>query len=127
MNGQIVLALAWRSIVNVGRMPSAFVPSVVMPIVFVVVFSGAFSAITNLPNFDTDNILNWYAPMTILQGSAFAGLGTAFGTARDLEDGFFDRLLLAPTSEAGGRRCWCLPSRAGSSPWGSGGSVWRWR
>ena len=98
MSVQIVGALAWRSIVSVGRMPSAFIPSVLMPIVFVIVFSGAFSAITNLPNFDTDNILNWYAPMTILQGSAFAGLGTAFGTARDLEDGFFDRLLLAPTS-----------------------------
>jgi ABC-2 type transport system permease protein len=98
MNGQIVLALARRSIIGIGRMPAAFVPSVIMPIVFVIVFSGAFSAITNLPNFDTDNILNWYAPMTILQGSAFAGLGTAFGTARDLEDGFFDRLLLAPTS-----------------------------
>jgi ABC-2 type transport system permease protein len=92
------MALAKRSIVGIGRMPAAFVPSVIMPIVFVIVFSGAFSAITNLPGFDTDNILNWYAPMTILQGSAFAGLGTAFGTARDLEDGFFDRLLLAPTS-----------------------------
>ena len=98
MSSTIVMALAKRSIVSIGRMPAAFVPSVIMPIVFVIVFSGAFSAITNLPNFDTDNILNWYAPMTILQGSAFAGLGTAFGTARDLEDGFFDRLLLAPTS-----------------------------
>jgi ABC-2 type transport system permease protein len=98
MSAPIVWALARRSIIGIGRVPSAFIPSVIMPIAFVILFSGAFSAITQLPSFDTDNILSWYAPMTILQGSAFAGLGTAFSTARDLEEGFFDRLLLAPTS-----------------------------
>lgn len=31
-----------------------------------------------------------------MQGTSFAGIGVAFGTARDLESGFYDRLLLAP-------------------------------
>ena len=94
---QVVLALAWRSLINIRRLPSAFIPSLLFPIFFTISFSGAFSAITNLPGFATDNVLSWYVPMSVVQGAAFAGLGTGFSTARDLEDGFFDRLLLAPT------------------------------
>jgi ABC-2 type transport system permease protein len=96
----VVGHLTWRSLLNIRRMPSAFIPSIVMPVFFVIAFSGAFSAITNIPGFATDNILNWYVPMAVLQGAAFAGLGTGFATARDLEGGFFDRLLLAPTPRA---------------------------
>jgi ABC-2 type transport system permease protein len=94
---KVTLALAVRSLVSIGRIPSAFIPMIVFPVFFTVAFSGAFSAITDLPAFDTDNILSWYVPMSVLQGAAFAGLGTGFSTARDLESGFFDRLLLAPT------------------------------
>ena len=94
---RVATALALRSLISIGRIPSAFIPMVVFPVFFTVAFSGAFSAITNLPAFDTDNILSWYVPMSVLQGAAFAGLGTGFSTARDLEGGFFDRLLLAPT------------------------------
>jgi ABC-2 type transport system permease protein len=93
----VVAALATRSVVNLRRVPSAFIPSILFPVFFTVAFTGAFSAITNLPGFATGNVYNWYVPMAVLQGAAFAGLGTGFSTARDLEDGFFDRLLLAPT------------------------------
>ena len=97
-SGRVMVALAWRSLVNIRRLPSAFIPSIIFPVFFTISFSGAFSAVTNLPGFATDNALSWYVPMSVIQGAAFAGLGTGFTTARDLEDGFFDRLLLAPTS-----------------------------
>lgn len=94
----VAWALAQRSLVAILRIPAAFVPLVAMPVFFVIAFSGSFSSLTRLPQFPTDNILNWMVPFAILQGSAFAGFGTGFSTVRDIETGFYDRLLLAPGS-----------------------------
>lgn len=94
----VAWALAQRSLVAILRIPAAFVPLVAMPVFFVIAFSGSFSSLTNLPQFPTDNILDWMVPFAILQGSAFAGFGTGFSMVRDIETGFYDRLLLAPGS-----------------------------
>lgn len=92
----VAVALARRNIVNIGRVPAAVIPLVAMPVFFVIAFSGSFTSLTRLPEFPTDNILNWMVPFAILQGSAFAGFGTGFSTVADLQSGFYDRLLLAP-------------------------------
>jgi ABC-2 type transport system permease protein len=89
--------LVWRSFLGTTRIPATIIPIIIMPIFFVLAFSGSFSALTELPLFPTDNILNWNVPFAILQGASFAGLGAAFGAGKDLETGFYDRLLLAPT------------------------------
>jgi len=80
------------------RIPGSIIPIIVMPVFFVLAFGGSFSALVDLPGFPTDNILNWMVPFAVCQGASFAGLSAAFGTGRDLETGFFDRLLLAPTN-----------------------------
>jgi ABC-2 type transport system permease protein len=98
---EVAWALAQRSLVATLRVPAAVLPLVLMPIFFVVIFSGSFSALTQLPHFPTDNVLNWMVPFSILQGAAFAGMGTAFGTVRDMNSGFYDRLLLMPGAKAG--------------------------
>ena len=92
----ISVAIAVRSIVNVFRVPGAFIPVLVMPMFFLLSFSGSFSALAKVGILPTDNILNWMAPYAIIQGAAFAGMGATFAVARDLESGFYDRLLLAP-------------------------------
>lgn len=94
----VALALAHRSIIGILRIPAAVVPLVAMPVFFVIAFSGSFTALTRLPQFPTDNILDWMVPFAIIQGSAFAGFGTGFSMVRDIETGFYDRLLLAPGS-----------------------------
>jgi ABC-2 type transport system permease protein len=96
----VAWVLAKRSLVNILRIPAAVVPLVAMPVFFVIAFSGSFGSLTDLPRFPTDNILDWMVPFAILQGSAFAGFGTGFSTVRDIESGFYDRLLLAPGSRA---------------------------
>jgi ABC-2 type transport system permease protein len=97
----VAWAIGRRSLVGILRIPAAFVPLVAMPVFFVIAFSGSFGSLTRLPSFPTDNILDWMVPFAILQGSAFAGFGTGFGTVRDIETGFYDRLLLAPGSRVG--------------------------
>jgi ABC-2 type transport system permease protein len=88
--------LARRSLVNIVRLPSAFIPSLLMPIFQAVAFSGTFFAITQVPGFPTDRSINWFLPLATLMGSGFAGIGIGFTTIRDLETGFYDRIRLAP-------------------------------
>lgn len=96
----VALALARRSLVNIFRIPAAFVPILAMPIFFVVAFSGSFTSLTRIPEFPTSDMKSWVVPFATLQGAAFAGFGTGFGTVRDIETGFYDRLLLAPARRA---------------------------
>ena len=93
--------LALRGVYGMIRIPAAIVPVVAMPVFFTLAFSGAFSAIAELPMFPTRNILDWMVPFAVLQGAAFAGFGVAYGAGRDLENGFYDRLLLSPTPRLG--------------------------
>lgn len=94
----VARAIATRSLKLIPRLPATFIPSLVMPIFLTIAFAGAFEGIVGLPGFPTDKILNWFIPMTICQGAAFAGITTGLGVARDLETGFYDRLLSAPAS-----------------------------
>jgi ABC-2 type transport system permease protein len=93
---RITTAVAGRSLMLIPRVPSTFVPSLVMPIFFTIALAGAFSGLVDLPGFPGEQMLNWVVPFTALQGAAFAGITTGMGVARDLESGFFDRFLLSP-------------------------------
>ncbi len=89
-------AIAVRSLKLIPRVPSTFVPSLVMPLFLTVAMAGAFSGLVLLPGFPADKSIDWFIPMTTLQGGAFAGITTGMGIARDLENGFYDRLLSSP-------------------------------
>jgi ABC-2 type transport system permease protein len=97
---QVTWGIALRSLKLIPRLPSTFLPSLMMPIFLTVAFAGAFSGLVLLPGFPADKIIDWFIPMTTVQGAAFAGITTGLGAARDLENGFFDRLLVSPASRA---------------------------
>ncbi len=90
------VGLMRRSLVNIVRLPSAFIPSIMMPIFQAIAFSGTFFAIIQIPGFPTDRSINWFLPLGVVMGSGFAGIGIGFATIRDLEGGFYDRLRLTP-------------------------------
>lgn len=93
---RITWGIAARSLMLIPRIPSTFVPSLVMPVVLVIAFAGAFSGLVTLPGFPAAKALDWFLPMSMVQGAAFAGITTGLGVARDLESGFYDRLLASP-------------------------------
>ncbi len=93
---RVAVAVAGRSLLLIPRLPSTFVPSLVMPIFFMIVFSEGFSGIARLPGFPTDDTINWFVPTATLMGSSFAGITTGLGVARDLEIGFYERFLASP-------------------------------
>jgi len=80
----------------IPRQPSTFFPSLMMPVFLTISFAGAFSGIVLLAGFPAEKAIDWFVPMTALQGAAFAGITTGMGTARDMENGFYDRFLLSP-------------------------------
>lgn len=92
----VVVQLLVRNLRGIARMPSAFIPTLVMPVFFVVTFAGAFGFAGRA--FGNGNALSWFAPMAVIQGASFSGMTIGLSTARDFETGFFDRFLLAPVS-----------------------------
>jgi ABC-2 type transport system permease protein len=100
----LVRQVLHRSATSLRRIPAAIIPVIVMPVFFTVAFSGTFRGLTELPGYPTDNIYNWMVPYACLQTASFAALASAFGLGRDLESGFYDRLLLAPAPR------WTVPT-----------------
>lgn len=94
--GPIIRAIVVRNLRGIRRQPATFIPILVMPIFFVITFSGAFGLAGRA--FGNGNALSWFAPMAIIQGASFAGMTAGLSAARDFETGFVDRFLLAPMS-----------------------------
>ena len=91
-----ITVLATRNLVRLVRMPAILVPMIVMPLFFVIAFTGSFDGITRVEGYPTPKIINWVAAFALLQGASFAGVGTAGAVANDLDSGFMDRLLVSP-------------------------------
>jgi ABC-2 type transport system permease protein len=90
----VSMALVRRSLQRVTRMPSAFIPSLAMPVFQAIAFSGSFAAAVQFAG--VKNSLDWFVPLAAIQGAAFGALGVSFGLILDLQNGFFDRLRMAP-------------------------------
>ncbi|MFQ5557819.1 MAG: ABC transporter permease [Acidimicrobiales bacterium] len=94
--GPVIRWLSGRALRRMRRLPSLFVPVILMPLFFVVAFTGSFDGVTRLDGFPTDELVNWIAAYSMLQGATMAGVGSAGVIATDLENGFLDRLLASP-------------------------------
>ena len=92
-----VVGVLWRRSLNeVLRVRGALLPATIAPLVFMLGISGQFGRLTGLEGFPTDSYLSWIVPLSCLQGAGFAGAATGANLARDIEQGWFDRLLVAP-------------------------------
>jgi ABC-2 type transport system permease protein len=98
----VTLAVAWRSIHNYLSNPALFVPGLIFPLFFFTAFAGGLSAVSRIPNFDfPTGYTAFQFVFVLLQSSAFGGVFTGFGMARDFETGFARRLLLAAPNRKG--------------------------
>lgn len=88
------IGLLVRSLKRVRRLPSAFLPSLLMPVFQAIAFSGAFAAAVTLAG--VRNSLDWFVPLAAIQGASFGAMGAGFSAILDIQSGFFDRLRMAP-------------------------------
>jgi ABC-2 type transport system permease protein len=89
-------ALWRRSLNEVLRVRGALLPATVAPLIFMLGITGQFGRLTGLEGFPTDSYISWIVPLSCLQGAGFAGAATGSNLARDIELGWFDRLLVSP-------------------------------
>lgn len=92
----VSVGLAWRSLILVRRMPSVFLPSLIMPLFILVATAGAFRGISLLPQFGGASYLAFTIPLATVMGAGFAGVNAGLTMARDIEGGFVDRLIASP-------------------------------
>jgi ABC-2 type transport system permease protein len=92
----VALVLWRRSLNEVLRVRGALLPATIAPVIFMLGITGQFGRLTGLHGFPTDSYVSWIVPLSCLQGAGFAGAAAGSNLARDIEQGWFDRLLVAP-------------------------------
>jgi ABC-type multidrug transport system permease subunit len=92
----MIRALVQRALHEIFRVPGAAIPGVLAPTIFFLGITSVFGNLTLLPGFDTHSYQSFLIPISLLQGAAFTGAATGVNLARDIEQGWFDRLLASP-------------------------------
>ena len=92
----VVAGVAWRSLHSFFRNPALIVPALLFPLFFFTAFAGGLSKISEVPGFNyPSGYTAFQFVFVLLQASAFGGVFTGFGMARDFESGFGRRMMLA--------------------------------
>jgi ABC-type multidrug transport system permease subunit len=92
-----IRALVRRALNEIFRVPGAAIPGILAPTIFFLGLTSVFASLTLLPGFTTSSYQSFLIPISMLQGAGFTGAATGVNLARDIEQGWFDRLLAAPT------------------------------
>jgi ABC-2 type transport system permease protein len=95
-NVETIAALVRRAANELLRVPGAAIPGVLAPTIFFLGLTSVFGHLTLLPGFDSDSYQSFLIPISLMQGAGFTGAATGVNLARDIELGWFDRLLVSP-------------------------------
>jgi ABC-2 type transport system permease protein len=95
-NRATIAALMARARNELLRVPGAAIPGVLAPTIFFLGLNGVFGSLVQLRGFNTDSYLTFLLPVSMLQGAGFTGAATGVNLARDIEQGWFDRLMASP-------------------------------
>jgi ABC-2 type transport system permease protein len=91
-----IVALMGRARNELVRVPGAAIPGVLAPTIFFLGLNGVFGALIQLRGFDADTYESFVVPVSMLQGAGFTGAAAGVNLARDIEQGWLDRLLASP-------------------------------
>jgi ABC-type multidrug transport system permease subunit len=98
----VALGLGNRQVTILAKNPTLFLPPMLFPLMSLLAFSGGLSQIRSLPGFDYEpGYAGFQFVFVLCQASAFGGVFAGFGIARDFENGFARRLLLAAPHRSG--------------------------
>src|SRR5213593_1450790 len=93
-------ALVRRAANELLRVPGAAIPGVLAPTIFFLGLTSVFGSLNALPGFTSDTYQSFLIPISLMQGAGFTGAATGVNLARDIEQGWFDRLLVSPAPRA---------------------------
>jgi ABC-2 type transport system permease protein len=95
MNLRVIRVLAFKALNEILRVPGGAIPGILAPAIFLIGINGVFGQAASLFGGDLD-FTDWVIPVSLMQAAGFSGAATGVNLARDIEQGWFDRLLLGP-------------------------------
>lgn len=94
---RIIWAIAARQITRIVRRPQSLTPIFLVPTMFLVVTSGGAARAIDLPGFPpVESFFQFALAGAIVQSTMLGGLMTGITLAMDVDNGFFDRMIVAP-------------------------------
>ena len=98
----VARGVAWRTLHNVFTTKAILIPQLAFPLFFFTAFAGGLSRIEDAPGFEfPSGYTAFQFVFVLLQSAALGGVFTGFGIARDFENGFARRLMLAAPRRSG--------------------------
>lgn len=96
-----VSTLAWRGLLTSFRVPAVILPPLVISIFFLLVYNATLGGASSfLPGLRGQSYLGFILPLSIISAS-LSGAGVAGQSiVRDIESGYFDKLMLTPVSRS---------------------------
>jgi ABC transporter DrrB family efflux protein len=97
------LAMTWRNLTAIRRVPQLLVFSLVQPVIFVLMFRYVFGGAIKVPG---QSYVNYLMPGIFVQTVTFGAINTAVGLAEDKSKGLIERLRTLPMARSavlGGR------------------------
>lgn len=94
--GSMVWTLMRRGLNEILRVPGAALPGMLAPTIFLLGLTAVFGNLKDLPGYPTHSFMSFILPVSYLQAAGFTGAATGVNLARDIELGWFDRLLVLP-------------------------------
>ncbi|WP_217915377.1 ABC transporter permease [Miltoncostaea marina] len=88
-----VLAMTWRNLLTIRRLPQLLVFATIQPLLFVLMFRYVFGGSIRVPGVD---YVNYLMPGIFAQVVAFGAVNTAVGLAEDRHTGLIERLRSLP-------------------------------
>lgn len=96
---QQILLLTKRNLITIFRTPEALIPPIAISVFFLLIYESTLGEAAGfVPGLSGNSYLGFILPLSIVS-SALAGAGIASqNLVRDIENGYFDKLLLTPVS-----------------------------
>lgn len=92
-----VTTMAWREIVVTLRNPAIILPSLIISVFFLLVYEATLGdAAQFLPGLGDNSYLGFILPLSIISASLSGGGSAGQSIVRDIENGYFDKMLLTP-------------------------------
>src|SRR5262245_43192584 len=93
------LAVTWRNLLTLVRLPQLLVFATIQPIIFVLMFRYVFGGAITIPGL-TVPYVDYLMPGIFVQTAAFGAVNTAIGLAEDLHKGLIERFRSLPMARS---------------------------